>query len=364
MSTMNLEDRMDSANHSAARCGLVPPPDALAKLFRLVVADGDDPRSRAWETVTSMERANVVDKAMQEICLLNKPRASVTVQITDYIPNFVAEVLGRLSPLARWLLVHELSVDTSIRTLRTMADDSLVQHEGQIGILRSGADILVATVESARAEVAAATTAILQNRRGDVLGSYHLGGARKVIMLHWIPIWLFARRLGVDYTSLLLVTLGHEYAHYYTQLGRDSNGPRGRRSNQHRTGPDDRFDPDQRGQAESADEVETDALEDAFRRFDVHVMEGLAQFYTDRLCRKWIRENEPWSQSPLVAFETLLLRQSEPYTWWSNWGKAPEVVRSAILRARSSEERVSAPVWTEFLELEDTHRASGRGPRR
>ena len=361
MPSQTLEDRMDGANRRARDCGLVPPPETLAELFCRVTADGADPRSRAWETVSDKERGNPMDKAMQELCLLNKPKSSISVQVTDYVPDFVADLLRGLSPLARWLLVHEAAVDTSIRTLRTMADEALVADESHIGTLSRGADVLGVTVATARDEVARAIGAILQSDRGDVLGSYHFGTDRKYILIHWIPIWLFARRLGVDYAALLHVTLAHEYAHYYTHLGRDSNAGGDQRGNQRNHRAD--VDEFSLREFESVDDLDIRELDRAFHRMDLEVKEGLAQFYTFLLCNKWIRASEPWSNSPLVAFNALLGRQSRPYLWWSEWRQPPEVVRSAILRARSADEQVSGQTWIDYLQLEATHRRPARASR-
>lgn len=118
----------------------------------------------------------------------------------------------------------------------------------------------------------------------DWLGAYFFW--KPAIEIYWIPIGLAAALCKVNVEALTYVVLAHELAHAYTHLGRDIDG------NVWDTGH--------------------------FARTNVYIVEGLAQHYTQVLCKK-IRSRNP---AALEAFESMLERQKPgPYADWLEWNR-------------------------------------------
>lgn len=105
----------------------------------------------------------------------------------------------------------------------------------------------------------------------------------------------------------------HELAHAYSHLGRDIDGSR----------------------------WETEA----FARAELNIAEGIAQFYTEMICRK-LRERFPAAEN---AYRALLEYQSGPYRIHEGWAdselnpqnrtgvdRAGEVVRSCMIESRKT----------------------------
>ena len=103
--------------------------------------------------------------------------------------------------------------------------------------------------------------------------------------------------------GLTLVVLAHELAHAYTHLGKDIDG------------------------------IEWDT--ESFARTDLHIVEGLAQFYTRVICRK-LAHRIP---SALQAFEVLLESQSSAYCDFQTWAEKSrhqgEIVRFSMIQCRT-----------------------------
>lgn len=159
----------------------------------------------------------------------------------------------------------------------------------------------------------------------DILGAYFFRVPK--IELYWIVIGLNARILKVSIESLTVVVLIHELAHAYTHLGQDID-------------------------YETWDT-------DAFARTDIHVVEGLAQFYTQEVCRKH-KVNHPHF---LGAFESLLALQSSPYHAHEDWeqgkGDPGEIIRASMIRCRSKQEIY----YNEFKNSMKNFRESLRNPK-
>lgn len=137
--------------------------------------------------------------------------------------------------------------------------------------------------------------------REDVLGAYYFRVPE--IHIYWVVIGTIAQALGVSPEALTIVVLAHELAHAYTHLGYDIGG----------------------------DQWKTDD----FAKCDAHIVEGLAQFYAETVCRR-VQERAP---AALHAYEKLLDCQSGPYHAHREWGpqdgKAAETVRASILVCRA-----------------------------
>ena len=134
----------------------------------------------------------------------------------------------------------------------------------------------------------------------DVLGAYFFRVPR--IEIYWMPIGLIAGILDVSVEDLSFVVLAHELAHAYTHIGFDIDG------------------------------VQWNTEE--FARSHTMIVEGLAQFYTESICKKY----ESRQPSILDAFNKLLDKQPKPYTEFRNWPQdhAAEVVRFSMISARSN----------------------------
>lgn len=123
---------------------------------------------------------------------------------------------------------------------------------------------------------------------------------RATIHIYWGVIGLVTEWMGCNVEDLAIVTLTHELAHAYTQLGADIDG---------RRWPSAMFAEAERG-----------------------LIEGLAQYYTERVLRRLERRYG----GALKVYETMLPGQPEPYQTHKLWIKdfSPEAVRRAMLEVR------------------------------
>ena len=162
----------------------------------------------------------------------------------------------------------------------------------------------------------------------DYLGAYYFHVPE--VHLYWKVIGVVAGFLDIPVEALTVVTLAHELAHAYTHLGYDIDGG-------------------------------IWPLED-FAGADLHIVEGLAQFYTGAICAR-LEERLP---SAKVAFITLAQKQAPPYNahraWCKGLRREGEVIRSAMLETRVTGVRDHGA----FVDLLDVYvdRISGSPSRR
>lgn len=153
----------------------------------------------------------------------------------------------------------------------------------------------------------------------DILGVYRFSGPHGArIEIYWMAHALFAAAFGLRIEDLTIVTLSHELAHAYTHAGRTIDG----------TSWDD----------------------DDFAHSDPAVVEGLAQHYTEAVTDR-IRARAPSAHD---AYRMLLEHQSGPYLAHKTWfpkapGQLGEIVRSAMLQARSRRGAVMEAEWRALL---------------
>jgi hypothetical protein len=137
--------------------------------------------------------------------------------------------------------------------------------------------------------------------REDVLGAYYFRIPE--IRLYWVVIGIVARVLAVSVEALTVVVLAHELAHAYTHLGLDIDN--------------ERWDTEQ------------------FARSEKDIVEGLAQFYTQVVCKR-IGQRMP---EALNAYHALLAKQSGPYKAHLGWVRdnehGGEIVRISMIECRS-----------------------------
>jgi hypothetical protein len=143
----------------------------------------------------------------------------------------------------------------------------------------------------------------------DILGIYRYSpvsghrlrsGMEGEIELYWGVIGLVDRLLGCGVEALTLVVLAHELGHAYTHLGFDIDGERWKNED---------FAGSERG-----------------------LKEGLAQYYTARVCAAFARF-EPAFEN---AYKALLVGQPDDYQTHVPWIKdqKPEEVRLSMLETR------------------------------
>ena len=135
----------------------------------------------------------------------------------------------------------------------------------------------------------------------DILGAYFFNAPR--VEIYWAAIGIFAQLYSISIEGLCLVVLAHELAHAYTHRGKDIDGT-------------------------------TWKTED-FGYADLHIVEGLAQFYTKTVCEK-LAARFP---AALEAYQALLQTQSPVYTEHEQWIKdhphLKEAVRFSMIQCRS-----------------------------
>lgn len=126
------------------------------------------------------------------------------------------------------------------------------------------------------------------------------GSINATIRLYWAVIGLVASCLGVSIEALAAVVLAHEMAHYYTHLGYDRDGCRW-------------------------------SCHD-FQKSDLHLTEGLAQFYGAQ-CAIRLDGQIPGMRQ---AYDKLLEKQSGPYLSHKPWLKikSPEAIGATLARVR------------------------------
>ena len=140
----------------------------------------------------------------------------------------------------------------------------------------------------------------------DILGSYFFRIPE--IHIYWKVIAFLAPSLNVPIEDLALITLAHEIAHAYTHLGRDIDG----------------------------DQWDTESFADS----DIRIVEGLAQFYTETICRGLAKRKPTVSET----FRTFVKDLEEPYRVHSRWfdnssnqnRTFKEVVRYAMVNCRKN----------------------------
>lgn len=141
---------------------------------------------------------------------------------------------------------------------------------------------------------------LILNIDEDVMGAYFF--KIPAIQIYWMPIGLIAGALDIAIEDLSFIVLAHELAHAYTHLGLDID------------------------KAQWSTE--------SFANTSTMIVEGLAQFYTECICKKY------QYQYPglLPAFNKLLEYQPVQYRHFKKWTNihASEVVRFSLIATRSN----------------------------
>lgn len=150
----------------------------------------------------------------------------------------------------------------------------------------------------------------------DVLGIF--SRKKHALKIYAQVIAYYSDKMKVSAEDLSFVVLVHELAHAYTIAGYDINGYRGILLNEY---------PDR------------------------CISEGLAQYYTEAVCMQ-LESSKP---EFLAVFKALLLCQTTPYSWYSNWfqGKPDhEKLRAALIEYRNGSDDYSLRIDTFLSAIE------------
>lgn len=236
---------------------------------------------------------------------------SVPIRVVDGLPEPFLSVIEEFAD-AEWAILNEATLRNVARGTEYMSKmRPLVQRRWPkragpatpAEIQRVGETALawIGLIE----ELRAADQIIGINE--DVLGAYFYKVPE--VRLYWVAVGIVARLIGVSIESLTVVVLVHELAHAYTHLGYD------------------------------IDDFQWDS--ERFAGTDIHVVEGLAQFYTDVVCEH-LTERVPEAKN---AFERLLKKQGPAYTSFRRWippqpegnkerDSSGEVIRASMIECR------------------------------
>lgn len=150
----------------------------------------------------------------------------------------------------------------------------------------------------------------IKNVRTDIFGAYFPVGkqlpgqqyAPPQIEIYWTAIGAVAKTMNLDVEGLTLAVLIHELVHAYSHLGADTDGTR--------------WD------------------DNAFVKAQDYIVEGIAQYYTDKIVWWFSRHHQHPAES---AFRSLLGIQSLPYKIHLQWKSeySPEMLRAAIIECRN-----------------------------
>ena len=150
----------------------------------------------------------------------------------------------------------------------------------------------------------------------DVLGAYYFH--RQEVGIFWMAIGLFSALYGVPADALTFVVLAHELAHAYTHLG---------------------FDID-----------DFDWPTNEFASTDVAVVEGLAQYYAEVVCKNL----ESQMPEAIAAFRVLLAHQHEVYSAHRTWvdeedRNSGEIIRVSLVECRRSKKSMNGSAFAETV---------------
>jgi hypothetical protein len=149
----------------------------------------------------------------------------------------------------------------------------------------------------------------------DILGAYW--HSIPIISIHWLAIGIYCAVHGTTPERVAPLVLAHELAHGYHHRGFDIDG--------------------------------VQWMTESFASSELEVIEGLAQFYAERVANELSRGDRGWQD----AWDALLEAAPPEYKTHQPWGKIPhsmEVVRAALIRIRADQVfPVSSSMFEEAL---------------
>jgi len=297
---------------------------AIAQIQPLIPPDSE---KRVRQAVTRFNKA-VREQLRLETGLRIKEEGTkigVKIRVVQGFPTPLARLINAYQDATLWMLILALpKLEFTAEGLGTLVEN-WKDFETWLELphaARGGKPALERSIEVVKAllklEIAKKVFADLKQINEDLLGVYRFDIFGAQIEIYWMPIALFAGAFGVQIDDLVVVVLAHELAHAYTQMGHDIDG--------------------------------NYWSFNGFKKSDLEVVEGLAQFYTNIVAQR-LSIRVPGAYR---AYEKLLENQSGPYivhTKWFNYayGQHSEIVRFALLRARAKDE-VRYQEWLDLLE--------------
>jgi hypothetical protein len=274
---------------------------------------------------------SVIQEALRTECRLamrtpedaeaNRPGAQVSVEVAPGHPAVLKNVVfpddfERILELGRHRAALEQASagvtgmqDLRVEFLRRPAPEQWVHaSESELNSVKAWADELIKLLDAHDPLKTALAV------REDFLGVYQYDASdifadeyavnRASIRLYWGVIGLIAEWMGCSVEDLAIVTLTHELAHAYTQLGADIESRRWPAS--------------------------------VFHKAESGLVEGLAQYYTDRVLTRLERRYP----GALEVYKRMLPGQPDSYRSHEKWVKefSPESVRRAMLEVRRWQE--------------------------
>ena len=264
------------------------------RMGRFELADDDRGNHRSRDTVA----VPITVRAGLPEVLATNPRCFEDAKLGRWRPTL--ENLRTACAQAREMILEVDDVESNATTLAAIAPELDRVHHTVSEVLD----------ELDRSDPVRALLAVNE----DVLGVYRYSFSRATnfpttsdtfdqrIELYWLVIGLVAQLLNCSIEALTGVVLAHELAHAYTQAGFDIDGENWQGT--------------------------------SFLESELEVKEGLAQYYTHRICDRF-RDKFPELKP---AFAQLEPKQPPAYQTHREWIEQfrPEDVRVALLRSRRS----------------------------
>lgn len=227
--------------------------------------------------------------------------AFISIRLADRVPSSLLRLIENYSIHDIELLLHYRGMKQTISELHfqlkhflDFKDVSTVCAPGDIARTNLYLNNLIARVDN---------LGILKDIKElgpDLLGAYFLNDNH--IELYWLCIGLCSILYNISIEDFTLIVLTHELVHGYTHLGFDKDGNN------------------------------WDSW--AFGLADLRIVEGFAQFYTEKLCNDYFSHAIP-------AFEALLTDQTIEYTAYKAWFEEKEAdkyekARRMLLKTRKN----------------------------
>mgnify|MGYP000884514567 CR=1 FL=1 len=307
---------------------------AINLIKPLVPPDAEDRVKRSFKQWNQIVREHIRNETALRLSD-GEGTYSVPVRIEDGFPVSLVTLINEYNDPVLWrLIIGQPKLGGMIEGLQFLLG---FWHEAERWphlpeVAKQGESHLGRSLDIANALQLVALARKVRNElkeiREDILGAYHFGvnnGPR--VALYWLPIAMVAAMLDVRIEDLTVVVLAHELTHGYTHVGRDIDG----------------IQWDDRGFAET----------------EAHIVEGLAQFYTEVVTEKLSARNP----GPKDAYEKLLRIQRGPYLAHRTWlRKEPkhrgEAIRFAMVLARHRQ-TCSRESWATILTSTGANLKSG-----
>lgn len=235
------------------------------------------------------------------------PYSMVQVDIVTTIPPDLLSLLENISELEIELILELDSLKRSINTFEFIEINYLEICE----LLRTRFRIPDIAAISSTHQFVADIIAYIQSSElykklnllglDNLLGAYFFRAGR--IELYWPALAFYSAWKGLPLNDLTLVVLAHEKAHAITHLGFDLDG--------------------------------VNWNTNSFADSDLHIVEGLAQFYTEKVCA-----GMNIGFNLLNTYVKLRDAQSSPYSSYSSWlasdKSRDEKIRLTMLNTRKA----------------------------